>query len=170
MNRIARFGLLVSLLALSAFSAAAQNAPVVAEKNGITVSVAVKGSSAEITVRAEAKGWVAVGFDPTNKMKDARMFIGYVKDGVAYAREDFGTGAISHAPAEKAGGRNTIESFSGTEKDGMTTMTFVVPVDPGYPKGAKLTSGEHTVIVARSNTDSFTGMHSKTGKTKITLP
>jgi hypothetical protein len=113
---------------------------------------------------------VAVGFDPSNKMKDAGIFIGYVKDGVAYARDDFGTSAMSHASDESVGGKSSIISFKGTENDGATTMTFVVPVDSGDPKDAKLSPGQHTVILAASNSDSFTGFHSKVGKTVITLP
>ncbi|MFA6508043.1 MAG: DOMON domain-containing protein [Treponemataceae bacterium] len=170
MNRFARFIIVFTLIAFVALSAIAQNAPVVIEKSGITVSVLIQGPNAEITVSAEAKGWVAVGFNPTKKMKDADFLIGYVKNGVAYASDDFGTGSGSHAPDEKIGGKNTLISFSGEEKGGRTTITFVVPVDSGDSKDAKLTPGKHTIIVGASNSDSFTGMHNKVGKTFIVLP
>ena len=49
-------------------------------------------------------------------------------------------------------------------------MTFVVPVNSGAPKDFKLTPGKHTVILGYSNADNFTGFHSKTAKTEITLP
>jgi hypothetical protein len=160
----------LAVAALSVFSAWAQNAPVAAEKNGISVSVLIKGDTAEITVSAEVRGWVAVGFNPTNKMKDADILIGYVKNGVAYARDDFGTGTGSHAEDEKIGGKNSIISFSGTESGGRTTMTFVVPRDSGDHKDSKLLPGKHVVILAASNSDSFTGFHSKVGKTEIILP
>jgi hypothetical protein len=98
------------------------------------------------------------------------MLIGYVKDGVAYARDDFGTGTGSHADDEKVGGKNSIISFRGTEANGRTTMTFVVPVNSGDSKDSPLVPGKHTVILAASNSDSFTGFHSKVGKTEIVLP
>lgn len=152
------------------FPAWTQEAPVVAEKNGVRLSVVVRGTEASITVSADVRGWVAVGFNPSNKMKDADMLIGYVKDGTAYARDDFGTGTGSHADDVKVGGKNSIISFSGSERDGKTTMTFVVPRNSGDPKDSPLTAGKHVVILAASNSDSFTGFHSKVGKTEIVIP
>lgn len=169
MTRGKRVCISLAAAALSVFSAGAQSAPVVAEKNGISLSVLIKGAEAEITVSAAVRGWVAVGFNPSNKMKDADMLIGYVKDGVAHARDDFGTGTGSHAADEKVGGKNSIISFNGTEKDKHTSMTFVVPVDSGDPKDSKLTPGKHVVILAASNSDSFTGFHSKVAKLEIEL-
>ena len=149
----------------------AQTAPVTAEANGITVSVLVKGTNAEVTVSAAYKGWVAVGFDPSSRMKDADFKIGYVKDGVAYARDDFGVSAIGHKEDATIGGKNDLVSFSGTEKDGITTMTFVFPLASGDAKDTPLVSGKtHTVILGASRSDSFTGMHAKVGKVSITMP
>lgn len=163
----------LSALAAALFSAAvvvAQAAPVSVEANRIQLSILVKGSNLEITVRAPATGWVAVGFNPSNKMKDADFLIGYVKDGKAFARDDFGTGTGSHAEDAKIGGRNDIVTFSGVEKDGFTEMTFVVPRDSGDAKDSKLLAGEHSVILAYSRGDSFTAMHAAVAKAKIVLP
>ena len=170
MTRRMNIGFVLTVAAFSALSAGAQSAPVVAERNGISLSVLVKGAEAEITVSADVQGWVAVGFNPSNKMKDANMLIGYVKDGVAHARDDFGTGTGSHADDEKVGGKNSIISFRGSEAGGKTTMTFVVPVDSGDSKDSPLVSGKHTVILAASNSDTFTGIHSKVAKTELVLP
>ncbi len=158
---------------LFAFGAAsfAQTAPITAEANGITVSILVKGDNAEVTVNAPVAGWVAVGFDPSSRMKDADFKIGYVKDGVAYARDDFGVSNISHKEDAAIGGKNDLVSFSGTEKDGITSMTFVFPLASGDTNDATLNSGAiHTVILGASRSDSFTGLHSKVGKTTIKIP
>jgi hypothetical protein len=150
--------------------ASAEEAPVVAEANGIKLSIVFKGDTAEVTVGAAVRGWVAVGFDPSNKMKDANFIIGYVKDGVAHARDDFGVGSTSHAEDVKIGGKNDLISFSGTEVNGYTTMTFVIPRDSGDPKDHSLSAGNHTVILGSSSSDSFTGIHNRVGKASITLP
>lgn len=168
MNRFVRFGL--AALALSAAAQAYAQTPVSGEKNGISFSILVKGTQAEITVSAPYRGWVGIGFNPTSRMKNADFLIGYVKDGVAYARDDFGTGTGSHKADAEIGGRNDLLSFGGSEKDGTTTLTFVVPIDSGDAKDAKLLPGKHTVILGASNSDNFTGMHSKVGKTEIVLP
>lgn len=160
---------LVFILAFGAF-ASAQSSPVVAESNGIKLSIVFKGDNAEVTVGAAVKGWVAVGFDPSSRMKDANFLIGYVKDGQAFARDDFGISATSHAPDVKVGGKDNLISFSGTEANGYTTMTFVIPRDSGDSKDHPLSAGQHTVILGASAGDSFTAMHSKIGKVTVTFP
>lgn len=155
---------------ITSIAAAAQAAPVVVEANGIRLSVLVKGANLEVTVRAPTSGWVAVGFNPSNKMKDADFLIGYVKDGKAFARDDFGTGTGSHAEDAKIGGKDNLVSFSGVEKDGVTEVTFVVPRDSGDAKDSKLLAGEHSVILAYSRGDSFAAGHAAVAKAKIVLP
>ncbi|GAB1482340.1 hypothetical protein MASR2M78_11550 [Treponema sp.] len=157
------------LLVGTAF-AVAQVAPIVAEANGIQFSLMIKGETAEITLSAPYKGWVAVGFDPSSRMKDANVIIGYVKDGKAFARDDFGTSQISHNDDEKLGGRSNLLSYSGTEVDGLTTMNFTIPLDSGDSKDVVLSKGSHTIILGASNSDSFTGFHTKVGKTSIIIP
>ncbi len=169
MIRFVRIGLFAALLGLTT-AAFSQNSSVSVEKFGISLSIVFKGAQAEITVSAPAKGWVAVGFDPSSRMKDAGFLIGYVKDGTAFARDDFGNGSFSHAEDAKLGGKNSILSFRGVEQNGATTMTFVVERDSGDAMDAKLTPGVHDVILAYSNSDSFSAVHSRVAKTTITLP
>lgn len=170
MNNRSRISFSLALLLALGTSAFAQSAPVVAEAGGINLSIVFKGDTAEVTVSAPVKGWVAVGFDPTNTMKDANFLIGYVKNGVAVARDDFGVGYTAHAEDEKIGGKNNILSFSGSEVDGTTTMTFVIPRDSGDPKDHPLTAGPHSVILGASNSDSFSIIHSRVGMANIVLP
>jgi hypothetical protein len=170
MNHRSRIGFALILIVAFVAAASAEEAPVVAEANGIKLSIVFKGDTAEITVSAHTKGWVAVGFDPTNKMKDANFLIGYVKDGTAVARDDFGTANTSHKPDVDIGGKNDLISFSGTEADGNTTMTFVIPRNSGDSKDHPLSPGTHTVILGASGSDSFSGFHSKVGKTTVVFP
>jgi hypothetical protein len=148
----------------------AQTSPIVAESNGIKLSIVFNGDNAEITVGAAVRGWVAVGFDPSSQMKDANFLIGYVKDGKAVARDDFGVSAISHQEDAKIGGKNDLISFSGTESNGYTTMTFVIPRNSGDSKDHPLGPGTHSVILGASNSDSFTGLHNKIGKVSVVFP
>ncbi len=148
----------------------AQGAPISAESNGIKVSIAIVGPNAEITVSAPYSGWVAVGFDPSRKMADANLLIGYVKDGVAYGRDDFGASQVSHKADKDLGGVDNLISVSGSETDGVTTITFVIPVNSGDSKDVALTKGRHQVILAASRSDNFTGMHARIGKASILIP
>ena len=147
-----------------------QVGPIVAEANGISFSLTIRGARAEVTVSAPVTGWVAVGFNPTSRMKDADFKIGYIKDGTVFARDDFGTGLITHGDDTRVGGTADLISFSGNEKDGRTTVTFIFPVDSKDTKDAVLTKGAHTIILGSSNSDSFTGIHNKIGKATIAIP
>jgi hypothetical protein len=147
-----------------------QIGPIMAEANGISFSLTIRGDQAEVTVSAPVTGWVAVGFNPTSRMKDADFKIGYVKDGTVFARDDFGTGLISHGDDTRVGGTADLISSTGSEKVGRTTVTFIFPVDSKDIKDAVLTKGTHTIILGSSNSDSFTGMHNKNGKATIAIP
>lgn len=170
-----RSRIVLSLVFASAIgaTATAQDAAapvVVAESNGIRLSIVFVGDTAEVTVASKVSGWVAVGFDPTNMMANANFLIGYVKDGTAVARDDFGVASTSHAPDVNVGGKNDLISFSGTEADGYTMMTFVIPRDSGDPKDHPLSAGKHTVILGASSFDSFTAKHTKVGRATIVIP
>jgi len=170
MNHHLRIGLSLAFFLAIGAAASAQTAPVTAESNGIKLSIVFKGDTAEVTVGAAVTGWVAVGFDPSSRMKDANFLIGYVKNGVAFARDDFGVSSISHQEDAKIGGKNDLISFSGTEADKYTTMTFVIPRDSGDSKDHPLNAGPHTVILGASNSDSYTGFHNKIGKVNVVFP
>jgi len=97
------------------------------ESRGIKVSFTVQKDTVEITMSAPVKGWVAIGINPTNKRKDADFKIAYVKNGMAYIRDDFGNSPIGHTEDVKLGGTSDILSYYGKEENGVTTITFVVP-------------------------------------------
>jgi hypothetical protein len=170
MNHRSRICFTLAFFLTLGAAAFAQTAPVTAESNGIKLSIVFKGDTAEITVGAPVTGWVAVGFDPSSMMKDANFLIGYVKNGAAVARDDFGVANTAHAEDAKIGGKNDLISFSGTEKDKYTTMTFVIPRDSGDSKDHPLSAGPHTVILGASNSDSLTGIHNKIGKVNVVFP
>jgi len=155
---------------LAASPAAAQSDIISVSAGGIQASFKIIGPNVMVTVTAPVTGWVAVGFDPSSMMKDADMKIGYVKDGVAYARDDYGNGMTSHNEDLKLGGTTNLVSFEGTEKDGVTTMIFVFPLDSGDPKDKPLTAGTHTIILAASNADNYGMKHRMRGKATIALP
>ena len=170
MNRTISKVFLGVLLSASALGLYAQGAPIVAEAGGMKLSLTIRGDTVEAVVEAPVTGWVAVGFNPSSRMKDADFKIGYVKDGVAFARDDFGNSQISHGEDVRLGGTADLISFSGTEADGKTVMTFVFPVDTGDSKDSPLKPGTHKVLLAASRADNFTSIHTMRGSTTITIP
>jgi hypothetical protein len=118
-----------------------------------------------VRVRAPTDGWVAVGFDPTNRMENANIIIGYVSNDTAYIRDDFGTGFTSHAADTSAalGGNSNVTDISGTETGGVTEITFTIPLNSGDSRDRVLVVGQvYSVILAYGTDDSFDAPHTVT--------
>lgn len=137
---------------------------------GITLNWTVEGDSATFTLEAPTTGWVAVGFNPTRMMQDANLIIGYVKDGEAAIRDDFGNYFTSHNADRNMGGSDDIADFHGSESEGTTSLTFTIPLDSGDEYDQPLTPGEDVdLILAYGNSDDFHTIHSKTATTTVTF-
>lgn len=140
--RLLLFSLLILALG-TANSLAADYAHEVTVKK-MTFSWTINGDKLDIKISAKTTGWVAVGFNPTKKMKDANIIIGYVKEGKVVISDEFGTRYTGHAEDDQSGGRDNISNKAGGEEGGVTTLSFTIPLNSGDPKDG--------VIVANGNT------------------
>ncbi len=125
--------------------------------------VSETGDEIVFILNAKTTGWVAVGFDPTQIMKNAQFVIGYVNSGDVEIRDDFGNGSFSHAPDTSLGGTDDIRLISGREEDEWTQLIFALPVNSGDDKDVPLTLGEkHKILLAfgPDNKDDFRTKHS----------
>lgn len=145
-------------------------APISAEKNGFGFSLVVAGDKAEITMSYKTAGWVAVGFNPVQAMKGADFIIAYVKDGKAYARDDYGPTPVSHASDLKAGGTDDVTLIDWSEAEGMTTVRFSIPRLAAHHTDSSLGQGKHRVIMAAGPKDDFSSKHIRTAGFDIVIP
>jgi len=78
------------------------------------------------------EGWLAIGFDPSEWMKDSDMIIGRVEGGAAIVSDVYCTGNYGpHIEDTMLGGTNDI-TVSGGRKDGAnTTVEFKRKLDTG---------------------------------------
>lgn len=132
----------------------------------------VVGENLEVSISYATTGWVAVGFDPTRMMRDANIIIGYVADGEAVITDQYGNSTITHRPDEDLGGTYDLTNTSGTEEDGVTTLSFVMPLDSGDEYDRPLEPGEtYTVILAHGadGVDDVETYHQGRGSMEITL-
>lgn len=137
---------------------------------GVTVQWQVVEDMLNVQISAETTGWVAVGFDPSNKMKDANILIGYVSNGEVMLRDDYGTGQVRHGSDIENGGTSDLSNVEGEELDGTTTIRFTIPLDSGDPLDKPLAKGEsYRMIVAQGSRDDYGSMHAKRGGIDITL-
>jgi len=137
--------------------------------NEIKFSWKINGNYLDCILSAPTNGWVAVGFDPTERMENANFIIGYVKDGTAYIQDNWGKSETSHRSDIKMGGKDDILKPSGTEKDNFTEIGFLIPLDSGDKYDTKLTKGKHKIILGYSNKDNFTSKHKVLAKADIVI-
>lgn len=125
-----------------------------------------------MAMEGETTGWIAVGIEPTQGMKDADFIFGYVENGQAQLWDAFGTAPTgpNHPPDEDLGGTNDIVAFAGAEAGGMTRFEFQIPLNSGDAYDKVLTPGNtYTIIVAMGNADDYNGYHSMAARSELTL-
>ena len=144
-----------------------------AESHSFDFQWKVEGEDLHIQISAPTTGWISVGFDPSNKMADANILIGYVENGTAQLRDDYGVGAVKHGPDTGEGGSENFSNLEGSETDGVTVLRFTIPLDSGDTYDKKLSAGgKHKVIYAYgpNGKDDYGSYHAKTrGSFEVTL-
>jgi hypothetical protein len=139
---------------------------------GVTLKWKVQDSTLMVKVSASTTGWVAVGFDPTNRMQNANLIIGYVSGGDAFIRDDYGSALTSHESDVSGGGSDDVTDKGGTETGGVTEITFSIPLDSGDTRDRPLAEGNtYGVILSRgpNGADDHTTQHAARAATTITL-
>ena len=117
------------------------------EVRGMTFSWKVDGENLHVKLTGKTTGWVGIGFNPTEGMKDANYILGYVKNGKVEFSDDYGNSAINHKSDEELGGTNDITVVGGEEKGRETTVEFSIPLDSGDQYDSVLDPEGTTVVL-----------------------
>lgn len=139
---------------------------------GMDLSWKVEGEWLNVSVSAPTTGWVAVGFDPTGKMKDANIIIGYMKDGDLYIQDDYGSAPTRHQADGNIGGSLDISEPDGSESNGKTEISFRIELDTGDKKDRPLKPGNsYKVILAhgKDGADNFKSYHGRTKRATVKI-
>ena len=114
------------------------------------------------------KGWVAIGFNPSKKMKDANFIIGCNKEGEEIVGDHFGVSPIGHKADTLIGGQSNLIEYSCTEKEGTTTLSFTIPLNSGDEKDGEIKKGKgNKVIFAAGKKDDLKTKHSVLAKMTV---
>ena len=133
---------------------------------GMTLWWKFNTSTVTFEVVGQTTGWVAVGFEPTTKMNNANIIIGYVNAGAVSISDDFGSGLETHSQDSE----NNLSSVTGNETAGVTTIRFTIPKDSGDSKDKALSPGlRYTVMLAKGPSDDFTSSHTSTNSGRTTF-
>jgi hypothetical protein len=120
------------------------------------------GDLIQFAMEARTAGWVAIGFEPTVKMKDADMIFGWVEDnGDAFVLDTYSTGEFGPHPPD---GSDDILEYGGTQANGKTIIEFQRYFDTGDLEDKEIKkSGEVKLIWAIGGNDDYTSGHTSRG-------
>lgn len=137
----------------------------------ISFAWTVDGDNLAVKLSANTDGWVGVGFNPSEGMKDAGFILGYVKKGEAKIVDHFGVDENKHEADEKLSGTSDVTLVGGTEDGGVTTIEFTIPLQSTDKNDAVLDpNGETIVLLAYgAGRDSFRSKHKYRGTFKVNL-
>lgn len=130
-------------------------------------------SSSEDTIRiamqADTQGWVAVGFQPGRRMRDADIVFGMMVDGVATVLDSYSTGDFGpHSADVNQGGADDLLSSGGVRTDSMTTFEFERSLDTGDARDVSLQRGVATQLIwSYGSSDNEKMQHSTRGYADI---
>ncbi len=114
-----------------------------------------------VQMSARTTGWVAVGFDPEDAMEGADIIIGAVKGDQFKVEDHYGDRKRGHSSDEELGGTNNVLNPSGTEKDGVTTISFTLPLTATeqYDKTIRPEGMYRIMLAYGAGRDSFKTRH-----------
>jgi len=114
-----------------------------------------------VEMAAKTTGWVAVGFDPEKAMSGANIIIGAVKKGKFKVEDHYADRKRGHSNDKKFGGKNDVLNPSGSEENGITTISFSFPLDTGdkYDKPINPAGMTKIMLAYGAGKDSFKNRH-----------
>jgi len=94
-------------------------------------------------------------------MQGANIIIGAVKKGKFKVEDHYGDRKRGHSSDEKLGGKNDVLNPSGSEADGVTTISFSFPLDTGdkYDKPINPEAISRVMLAYGAGKDSFKTRH-----------
>ncbi len=132
----------------------------------------VENDTIIMAMEGKTTGWVAIGIEPSDMMKDADMIFGWISDsGEASILDCFSTGTLGpHPPDTDLGGTSDILCYGGKETAGKTKVEFKRLLATGDTRDQNIPSdGEITVIWATGPNDDFESQHKERGYGELNI-
>jgi len=105
-----------------------------------------------MALNGTAKGWLAIGFEPREWMKNADMILGYVQGGKAVVLDEYCTGNYGpHIEDTMLGGTDDILESAGSKTAGRTVIEFKRKLDTGDRFDKALSPGQAISVIWASS-------------------
>lgn len=138
----------------------------------LTIYWRVDGEYLLMGLKGKTEGWVAIGFEPSTRMKDADIIFGWVyPNGTPVVLDLYSTGETGpHPPDSELGGRDDIVRYGGSEGGGYTVIEFKRKLNTGddYDKVLEVGTDVH-IIWAVGSSDSLNVKHFDKGSATLRL-
>jgi len=101
-----------------------------------------------MALKGETAGWLSIGFDPLEWMKDADIILGKVEDGKPIVLDEYSIDRYGpHEDDTFLGGTYDILESGGSEADGYTVIEFKRKLDTGDEFDKVLEPGQSVSII-----------------------
>lgn len=125
-----------------------------------------------VIVQAPSRGRISLALGAQADLREADVLVVWVDDmmGIAMGEDHFGTDALSHENDMELGGSQDIQVLAGRQSDGMTEVTFALPLPREDEYDIPLEAGNsYPVILSCSDSDRPDGETVKTVHTLLPL-
>ncbi|MCX6673544.1 MAG: DOMON domain-containing protein [Methanothrix sp.] len=114
-----------------------------------------------LALNGSTDGWLAIGFEPLEWMKNADIILASVQAGKAMALDEYCTGNYGpHIEDTMLGGTNDIEEFGGSKGAGRTVIELKRKLDTGDRFDKSFSPGQAiSIIWALSNNSDISLKH-----------
>jgi DOMON domain len=160
---------LMTLLISKSFSIQAQQKDFKkATVNGMTFHWRFDKDHLQCQASAPNKGWVAIGFNTKDELSGTNLIMGAVEQDFVTIDDRFIVKPGEHKSIIDLGGSEAVVHRSGTEENGVTTISFSIPLSVNDKFHHNLLEGkEYYVLMAFSQEDDF--QHHSIMRTTIKL-
>lgn len=115
-------------------------------------------------IKAKTDGWVSIGLNATQRMKNADMILGWVSNGTASVSDEFSTSDFGpHSEDTTLGGTADINEFNGKQENNYTTIEFKRALVTGDTFDASISQGIMPIIWSYSSSDDINTKHTNRG-------
>jgi hypothetical protein len=137
-------------------------------KNGMEVTWAYRNNRVHFKMKAPTTGWVAIGFNEANQLKNTYLIMGRVAYNLATVKEHFVVEPGDYRPIETFGAPVLVDAIEGMENEGGTVIRFSLPIEAIDAYRKNLEPGTHyTLLMAYSLEDDF--QHHSVMRTQTTI-
>jgi len=114
-----------------------------------------------MALKSTTDGWLSVGFEPSEWMKDADTIMGFASDGRTAVLDEYCTGNYGpHVEDTTLGGKNDILAFGGSREEGYTVIEFKRKLNTGDRFDKAFTPGQSiSMIWATADSNNHDAKH-----------